>query len=101
MKRILICWIGNTDLQASEGEDVGVGPIAQALEKREFDEVFFITDYEATRVKPYINWIKKERQHHTNYFIDIFQAPPTLEKFTRLPQVSARKLWINMVIKQN
>ena len=59
MKRILICWIGNTDLQASEGEDVGVGPIAQALDKREFDEVFFISDYEDTRVKPYINWIKK------------------------------------------
>ncbi len=59
MKRILICWIGNTDLQASEGQNVGVGPIAQALDKREFDEVFFITDYEDTRVTPYINWIKK------------------------------------------
>ena len=59
MKRIMICWIGNTDLQASEGEDVGVGPIAQALEKREFEEVFFITDYEAARVKPYLNWIKE------------------------------------------
>ena len=46
MKQILICWIGNTDLQASEGQDVGVGPIAQALDAREFDEVFFITDYE-------------------------------------------------------
>ena len=59
MKRILICWIGNTDLQASEGQDVGVGPIAQALDKREFDEVFFITDYENTRVEPYINWIQE------------------------------------------
>ncbi|MXX12738.1 MAG: AAA family ATPase, partial [Gemmatimonadetes bacterium] len=59
MKRILICWIGNTDLLASEGENVGVGPIAQALDTREFDEVFFITDYEATRVKPYLNWIKE------------------------------------------
>lgn len=59
MKRILICWIGNTDLQASEGQDVGVGPIAQALDKREFDGVFFITDYEDTRVKPYINWIQE------------------------------------------
>ena len=58
MKRILICWIGNTDLQASEGEDVGAGPIAQALDVREFDEVFFITDYEETRVKPYINWLQ-------------------------------------------
>ncbi len=59
MKRILICWIGNTDLQASEGQDVGVGPIAQALDKREFDEVFFITDYATTRVEPFINWIQE------------------------------------------
>ncbi len=59
MKRILICWIGNTDLQASEGQDVGVGPIAQALDMREFDEVFFITDYEEARVKPYINWLQE------------------------------------------
>ena len=59
MKRILICWIGNTDLQASEGQDVGAGPIAQALDMREFDEVFFISDYKDTRVKPYIDWIEK------------------------------------------
>ena len=59
MKRILICWIGNTDLQASEGEDVGVGPIAQALDTREFNEVFFISDYEETRVAPYIDWIQE------------------------------------------
>ena len=59
MKRILICWIGNTDLQASEGQDVGAGPIAQALDMREFDEVFFISDYKDTRVKPYIDWIQK------------------------------------------
>ena len=59
MKRILICWIGNTDLQASEGVDVGAGPIAQALDAREFDEVFFISDYEEARVKPYLKWIQE------------------------------------------
>ncbi len=59
MKRILICWIGNTDLQASEGQDVGAGPIAQALDMREFDEVFFITDYKEARVKPYIDWLQE------------------------------------------
>ena len=101
MKRILICWIGNTDLQASEGQDVGVGPIAQALDKREFDKVFFITDYDDTRVTPYINWTKKKPQRHISYFIDNFQAPPTLGKFTRLLQASAKKHWTNMVIKQN
>ena len=75
MKRILICWIGNTDLQASEGEDVGVGPIAQALDTREFDEVFFITDYEDTRVKPYINWIKERTSTPHQLFYRHLSSP--------------------------
>ena len=45
MKRVLLCWIGTTDLRASQGEDVGEGPIAQAVEKRGFDEVHLITNY--------------------------------------------------------
>ncbi len=75
MKQILICWIGNTDLQASEGQDVGTGPIAQALDKREFDEVFFISDYEATRVKPYINWIKKRTSTPHKLFYRHLSSP--------------------------
>lgn len=44
-ERVLLCWIGTTDLRASQGEDVGEGPIAQAVEKRGFDEVHLITNY--------------------------------------------------------
>ena len=33
MKKVLLCWIGATDLRASQGSDVGEGPIAQAAEK--------------------------------------------------------------------
>ena len=76
MKRILICWIGNTDLQASEGQDVGTGPIAQALDKRKFDEVFFITDYEDTRIKPYINWLQ-ERTPTPHQLFDKQLSSPT------------------------
>ena len=99
MKRILICWIGNTDLQASEGQDVGTGPIAQALDTREFDEVFFITDYKEARVKPYTNWIRERTPTPHQLFYRNFQAPPTLGKFTRLLQASVKKLWTNMAIK--
>ena len=63
MKQILICWIGNTDLRASEGvEDVGLGPVAQALQARSFDEAFLIADYPDTRVMPYIRWLKERTQ---------------------------------------
>ena len=76
MKRILICWIGNTDLRASEGaEDVGVGPIAQALESRTFDEVFFISDYPDDHVKPYIQWMKKRTQTSHQLFREKLSSP--------------------------
>lgn len=45
MKKVLRCWIGTTDLRASQGEDVGEGPVAQAVKKRGFDEVHLITNY--------------------------------------------------------
>lgn len=57
MKRVLLCWIGTTDLRASQGEDVGEGPVAQAVKKRGFDEVHLITNYLSDdRVPSYIEW---------------------------------------------
>ncbi len=63
MKKVLLCWIGATDLRASQGEDVGEGPIAQAVEKLGFDEVFLISNYlkpeDRIRVAAYIEWARK------------------------------------------
>lgn len=60
MKKVLLCWIGTTDLRASQGEDVGEGPIAQAVEKRGFDEVHLITNYLSDdRVPSYIEWAEQ------------------------------------------
>ena len=40
MKSILFSWIGFTDLKASRGEkNVGLGPIAQAVSERSFQEI--------------------------------------------------------------
>jgi transcriptional regulator with PAS, ATPase and Fis domain len=59
MRRLLIGWVGNTDLRAREHtDDVGVGPIAQALAGRTFDEVLLLTDYAADVVEPYIAWLR-------------------------------------------
>ncbi len=52
-------WIGATDLRApTETDTVGIGPIAQALEGRSFDEVYLVSDYPSTRVKPYLEWLE-------------------------------------------
>ena len=60
MKRVLLCWIGATDLRASQGDDVGEGPIAQAVEKLGFDEIFLISNYLSDdRVTAYVEWAKK------------------------------------------
>ena len=63
MKKVLLCWIGATDLRASQGDDVGEGPIAQAAEKPGFDEVFLISNYlkpeDRVRVAAYVEWAKE------------------------------------------
>ena len=60
MKKVLLCWIGDTDLRASQGENVGEGPIAKAVKKLGFDEVFLISNYLSDdRVTAYVEWAKK------------------------------------------
>lgn len=63
MKKVLLCWIGATDLHASQGDNVGEGPIAQAVEKLGFDKVFLISNYlkpeDRVRVAAYVEWAKE------------------------------------------
>ncbi|MCA9631031.1 MAG: sigma 54-interacting transcriptional regulator [Myxococcales bacterium] len=59
MRRVLLAWVGKTDLRApTESDAVGVGPIAQAVDGREFDEVMLISDYDAKLVQPYLKWLR-------------------------------------------
>ena len=56
---VLVAWIGKTDLRApAEGEIVGLGPIAQALDGRPFDEAFLLSDYDDKLVLPYLRWLR-------------------------------------------
>jgi transcriptional regulator with PAS, ATPase and Fis domain len=58
VRRVLVTWVGRTDLRApEEANAVGLGPIAQALEARQFDEVFLLSDYPDPEVKPYVKWL--------------------------------------------
>ncbi len=59
MQNILISWIGFTDLRApNETEQVGIGPIAQAVEARSYDQVVLISDYPEGEVANYLDWLK-------------------------------------------
>lgn len=59
--KTLISWIGNTDLKASRGElRTGVGPIANAVTKRDFDQVHLLSDHKAAESKSFVKWLKQE-----------------------------------------
>ena len=59
MKSTLISWIGFTDLKASRGEkNIGLGPIAQAVSERSFQEVVLIYDVPDTDCDAYVNLLK-------------------------------------------
>ena len=58
VRSVLVSWIGRTDLRApKESEAVGLGPIAQALDARKFDQVFLVTDYPRSEVAPFVRWL--------------------------------------------
>ncbi len=59
MHKVLISWIGTTDLRApEEGAEVGRGPVAQALEELRFDEARLLTNHEPETVEPYRSWLR-------------------------------------------
>lgn len=59
MKKILISWIGRTDLRAvTEGENVGVGPIAQAVQSISFDQIVLLNNFPEAEADAYITWLQ-------------------------------------------
>lgn len=59
MNKILFAWIGRTDIKASQGaQDVGLGPIGQAVSSRTFSHVILISNYNKEEEKPFVDWIK-------------------------------------------
>ena len=60
MKKILICWIGLTDIRASKNdESSGFGPIAQAVKARGFTEVVLISNLPSEVNATYLTWLNK------------------------------------------
>jgi DNA-binding NtrC family response regulator len=59
MRRLLVAWVGRTDLRApTESQEVGLGPIAQALDARPFDQVCLLSNYDEALVAPYLAWLR-------------------------------------------
>jgi DNA-binding NtrC family response regulator len=59
VRKVLVAWVGKADLRAPiESDQVGIGPIAQALTARAFDEAFLLSDYADKVVQPYLKWLR-------------------------------------------
>ncbi len=54
-QRVLISWIGGTDLKAIDGQ--APGPILATLKAEPFDSVELLYNYPANQVKRYIDWL--------------------------------------------
>jgi DNA-binding NtrC family response regulator len=63
MSKVLISWVGETDLRAvNEGKQVGLGPIGRAVKEREFDSIFLLNNYPKVRGGPYLKWLQAQTQ---------------------------------------
>jgi DNA-binding NtrC family response regulator len=57
--RVLFAWIGKADLDASEDKaGAESGPIANALQAREFDRIELLSNWPASNSKSYVKWLK-------------------------------------------
>ncbi len=76
MSRVLVAWIGKTDLRAPlESETIGIGPIAQALDARRFDEAVLLTDHPATEVTAYRRWLATRSPTALHFQPEVLSGP--------------------------
>jgi DNA-binding NtrC family response regulator len=55
---ILICWIGNTDLNCAERDDPdNLGPIAQAFKASAYSKAIFLDNYRNARIDTFRHWL--------------------------------------------
>jgi DNA-binding NtrC family response regulator len=61
--KILLAWIGNTDLKAAAGEGkVGSGPICAAATETKYDRIILLNNYPAKDANPYVKWLRRQTE---------------------------------------
>lgn len=59
--QILFCWLGATDLKAASGQaDVGLGPVAQAVESCQYADVVLLNNWEKAAAVAYSAWLQEK-----------------------------------------
>jgi DNA-binding NtrC family response regulator len=58
-RQTLVAWIGATDLRASRNEIDGLGPIGNAVETTEFDEIALLCNYPKPEADAFVTWLEQ------------------------------------------
>ena len=75
-RTILITWVGKTDLRACRGEEeVGIGPIAQAVSQRDFDLVVLMSNYPKKETAGFTSWLEQHTQSPTELHLVKLSGP--------------------------
>ncbi|CBJ80616.1 hypothetical protein XBJ2_730007 [Xenorhabdus bovienii str. Jollieti] len=71
--RVLICWIGNKDIESAENDEIG--PILATLQDSEFDRCYLIYSYPERRVTPYLAWLRKQTNLPVTAHFEALSSP--------------------------
>lgn len=84
MKRILLAWLGNTDLNASAGnEKAGLGPIGLAITSRKFDQLVLLSNHPKAATTAYEKWIYGLRKVPAKIHYENLSRPNNYEEIYR------------------
>jgi len=92
VKKVLVSWIGNTDLRAPhESATVGLGPVAQALKELPSDEAFLLSDYSRERAAPYIRWLTDQTPARLEVLYERLSGPTQFREIYEAAVRACRK----------
>ena len=58
MTKLLISWIGATDLRAANGDtNAGIGPIGQAAMSQQYDKIALLSNFAKAENDDYVQWL--------------------------------------------
>jgi DNA-binding NtrC family response regulator len=75
--KTLISWIGTADINASKGtQEVELGPIGQAVTKRQFDNIVLLNNFNQKIGSKYIDWIIQKAEANVS-ILNVTLSSPT------------------------
>ena len=92
MSRILLAWLGLTDIRSAEGaESEGLGPIANATDALEFDRVVLLVDPKTgRRAQSYVKWARGRGAPPTTIHVTKLSGPT---HFGEIYEEASKTIW--------